>query len=470
MSSTNISRRTFERKGLSSLAVLLAALVPLFILCACGPASKQASVIQSNPQIFEKGYSQTEQEQITRGFKARPAQYSQQYGQFILSQMFQKSPEFAKEFAQTPELNDGINPAEARAMQHIYKLVSKVKIPKELLGQDFDMHHQGYEFVMTWIGNSKERKELNIQVGNTHHNPGANKITKFRPIQLKQDDVVEFNKGYGFLIVKGNIKNGDTEGVCFTISNPSDGNLLFFFNHNLFNIAISKIYSEKGVTLTKNLFGYDLGATLTIKPAKKESPFSATQRILSEMINAGSGEQRFSAPMQAMLWLCLDGKIEDPDNPLKGYASATDLLKDAWGTMEGPRWNDFETVTTRLNSPEWVHIWISGNLIKVLGDRGIVRTPREVFDEKKAFCLEAAELGAYSLNKTGQYNARLYWDMAWPKQDYAGPYALSGHTVGAYPLSNEDMYVFVDWRAGNVNMMHIVPEKEFHRRYIPRNE
>jgi len=98
----------------------------------CATATKQPSIFQTNPSLLTKQYTPDQITTIQQNFETNPAQYSQELGDLLLWQMHQKSPEFALEFAQTPELNDGIDQKEASAMMSIYNLIKDLDIPPDL--------------------------------------------------------------------------------------------------------------------------------------------------------------------------------------------------------------------------------------------------------------------------------------------------------------------------------------------------
>ena len=96
----------------------------LAFAAGCATATKQPSLYDTQPDLLTKQYSADQIKAIEQNFNANPLQYSQQLGNLLLWQMHQKSPQFALEFAQAPELNDGINKQEARAMTSIYNFIT----------------------------------------------------------------------------------------------------------------------------------------------------------------------------------------------------------------------------------------------------------------------------------------------------------------------------------------------------------
>ena len=88
---------------------MLLIVTALAFAAGCATATKQPSLYDTQPDLLTKQYTLGEIKAIEQNFNANPLQYSQQLGNLLLWQMHQKSPQFALEFAQTPELNDGIN-------------------------------------------------------------------------------------------------------------------------------------------------------------------------------------------------------------------------------------------------------------------------------------------------------------------------------------------------------------------------
>ncbi|MBW2092789.1 MAG: hypothetical protein JRI34_11810 [Deltaproteobacteria bacterium] len=117
--------RSFSRLvlALSFALVLMAA--------GCTTTAKQTSLFESRHESLTKNYTPGEITSIKRNFKVNPSQYSQAFGEMLLWQMHQKCPELGGAFIRIPELNDGINPKEAKAMVSIWNLVKDLDIPPD---------------------------------------------------------------------------------------------------------------------------------------------------------------------------------------------------------------------------------------------------------------------------------------------------------------------------------------------------
>ncbi|CAB1055348.1 hypothetical protein D1BOALGB6SA_81 [Olavius sp. associated proteobacterium Delta 1] len=101
----------------------------------CAAVAVNQPSIYDNPDLLNKHYSLGEIIAIQKNFEANPLAYSQDFGNLLLWQMYQKSPEFASVFAKTPDLNDGITPKKAKAMEKILKLITPLDITPALFAE-----------------------------------------------------------------------------------------------------------------------------------------------------------------------------------------------------------------------------------------------------------------------------------------------------------------------------------------------
>jgi hypothetical protein len=129
-------------------------------------------------------------------------------------------------------------------------------------------------------------------------------------------------------------------------------------------------------------------------------------KALQEMYKFGIPEIRqYCSPLQALFWLAEKEEFDEANNPLKYGVSDTDIMlltKKAWGDMKGPRWKNFNEVTTRLNSPKLFDHYINSN-IRYSYDPGSTTIPHSVFSNKVGDCDDVAGFGHYVLQKAG-YN------------------------------------------------------------------
>jgi hypothetical protein len=187
------------------------------LACAAGcAATKQPSLYDTKPDLLTKQYTSDQMKAVEQGFKSNPLQYSQELGNLILWCMHQKSPQFVLEFAQTPELNDGINAEEARAMLSIYNLIKDLELTPELFEEKHRVDTDIDKLVMEWEGNTKEKENWN----GWFYQSNKIRILDAKPINFEPgEDKIDFQiaKGYGYLKWESMAGSGDTDGIIITV-------------------------------------------------------------------------------------------------------------------------------------------------------------------------------------------------------------------------------------------------------------
>lgn len=130
---------------------------------------------------------------------------------------------------------------------------------------------------------------------------------------------------------------------------------------------------------------------------------SAFERMYDE---GNPDVRKFCTPLQALYWLALDDKLEQID--ISNY-DLIGLLNEAWYKSgfeyDGKgRWEDFNDVTERLNSPALVDYYEARNFTyKVV--RGVDKNPYYIFKYKHGDCEFYTSFSIYCLEK-GAYRAR----------------------------------------------------------------
>lgn len=129
---------------------------------------------------------------------------------------------------------------------------------------------------------------------------------------------------------------------------------------------------------------------------------AAFDSMLSEGIK---DKRKYCTPLQALLWIAYDGKI-DADHLLKAY-SLNVLLHDAWtntatsNSYRSSRWEDFDEVVDRLNSPGLISVYTGAN-IKYQEEAVNEYVPaRLVFERKVDDCDGFATFQSYLLRANG---------------------------------------------------------------------
>jgi len=285
----------------------------LALVAGCATATKQPSLFQTNPDLLTRQYTPAQISRIQKNFEANPLQYSQELGNLLLWQMHQKSPEFALEFAQTPELNDGIDQKEAKAIKNIYNLIKNLDIPPDLFTEKERLNI--YKIIMKWKGNSDAKSDWS---GHFYQSPGE-KILDAKPINFEQaEDRIDYKR----LAENGELKwesmsaSEDEDGIKITLKYPKGDKIMFDINNQLL------LSFTKTDTLLNPLMQFDekngLEGTLTITK-DLEGNLPKKLYALKDIVLAGENDYRYSAPLQALLWSYMDGHFKEGDNPFKHY-------------------------------------------------------------------------------------------------------------------------------------------------------
>ena len=128
--------------------------------------------------------------------------------------------------------------------------------------------------------------------------------------------------------------------------------------------------------------------------------------VFELMLNEGIKDKRkYCTPLEALLWIAYDREFNGY-NPLKDYSLQT-LTSDAWGnttTSENyasERWQSFNEVVDRLNSPDLVCKYIEEQF-KFDNTIGIYhQNASDIFNRKKGYCEGHGMFAAYCLGKSG---------------------------------------------------------------------
>jgi len=136
-------------------------------------------------------------------------------------------------------------------------------------------------------------------------------------------------------------------------------------------------------------------------------------KAFKQMYKVGLPEVRkYCTPLQALFWLSQDGKLTSTKNPIQNYTLKS-LLDLAWNDLhsstDNDRWNDFEIVVNRLNSPQLLDYY-ERRVIRYKYLPGYGDGPEEaltVFKNKYGHCAQITAFTVYILQKAG-YKADRY--------------------------------------------------------------
>ncbi len=414
----------------------------------CAMATKQTSLYDTN--LLTKQYTPAEIKTIEQNFNANPLQYSQEFGNLLLWQMHQKSPEFALEFAQTPELNDGINPQEAKAMGSIYDLVKGLDIPSNLFGKD-KLPSGAYKMVMEWTGNSNVKSDWSGWSMNMGP-PRTGKVISAEPLGFEPgEDKINYKElEKGALDWVSYSGKKDLDALTFAFTFPQSGKVGLHVNKAILEIEKSKFLSKGQITFDEN---DGLEGTLIIKNA--DGNLAPEVYAIRDMVLSGESDFRFSAPLQALLWGYMDGKFKKGDNPLKNYQSALEFVKPIWGDMKGPRWSYEEAVLSgRVGSDFRLLNYHNTMKIKDEDYIGPWKSPKRVYESGFANCQDASKFSRDAVEAAGYRKTYLLW------VDH--PSDPRGHVILAVEKRENEVYVInkPGWRhllEGPFNSINEIP-------------
>jgi len=138
------------------------------------------------------------------------------------------------------------------------------------------------------------------------------------------------------------------------------------------------------------------------------------RKIFGLMMAEGiEDKRRYSTPLQALLWIAYDREFSK-ENPLE-YFSLRKLIRDAWrnttvsANYTSERWQNFDEVRERLNSPRLVSLYMMDNIaydpeeLKKADSRIPLRfaTPEDTFLREKGVCNEQARFALHCLLNNG---------------------------------------------------------------------
>lgn len=366
------------------------------IVSSNAPAATKKLPTVYDEHFFAKRYTKHELVHIFSDFNLDPSRHSQDMGDLIIWQLNRKCPQFAKEFAQVPEIANGIDAAEARAILSICELIDDVDLPPNLFDKEID-NSNDLKIRLQWTG--EEESDWSgwfMNLGVTQVLPG--KALSAEPISFEEEDKVYHTllKQRGVVRWKSKAGGGDKDGLIVTLDCP---------RYRKLSLHISGIMVEfnlEDVLLKELLFDRSSGlkGQLTIGNAYQKR-LSPELIAIREMVLSGEPDPKFSAPLQALLWGFMDGSFKQGENPLKKYTGVVEFIKPLWNKMNGPRWTDFEAVGNRLNTPELFDYWVD-NKIK-FGPRNVRHTKpsKQTFKDLSGDCSDVCELGQVFLKKAG---------------------------------------------------------------------
>lgn len=367
----------------------------------CVTATEQLSVYDAQPGLLTKQYTPDEIAVITQGFKNNPLQHSQEFGELLLWQMYQKSPKFALGAGRLPDILNGINASEAKGMELVLiNYLNELDIPQNLFSGD-NTRDNTYEIIFQWKGNKGSNSDWSGYLMGVGTNSKYGKVINVTPIGFEQgEDSIDYEglEGYGAFDWTSFSNKMNSDGFNLNFQFGSNNKLTFYIKNTPISFTKSELVSKRVLTYNEK---DGLDGILTIKTNIDIQP---EIDFFKKMVLAGEGKYKYNAFMEALLWGYMDGMFKGGDNLFKIYDNPLELVKDVWGNMEGPKWKDFEIVTSRLNKPKLIDHYTQ-NVFKYKFFISKNGSAKFSFNKKiNLNCIDFEVFVRYCLNKAG-YNA-----------------------------------------------------------------
>lgn len=190
---------------------------------------------------------------------------------------------------------------------------------------------------------------------------------------------------------------------------------------------------------------YDANVVKTVENIVSLTMYDTPKENFQALLSEGIKEKRkFSTPLQALYWISAKTLFSKKNNPLNNPSlpySTNLLLSEAWDGFDPDSWNDFQTVTDRLNFPSAILRYMQSNISYsyVRGEPEGVHSAKDVFVSKKGACYDHAVFAAYCLKKNG-YDAK---GMKLTFKNVMNGY-FRGHILAIYLDPKDSMYHTID--------------------------
>ena len=388
--------------------ILFVVFISILLFSCVTMTNKFPSLFDANPSLLSKQYTPAEIKQIKKDFDTDPNQHAQAYGTLILWQMYNKSPEFALEFGQVPEIADGIDVKEAQAVESIYGLIEDLEIPEDLFEKKGAFSNQ-YRIFMEWKSNRAGKSNWGGYFEGVGSNPNYGKIINIRPIGFEDGkDSIDYEdlKDYGALDWKSESSNVDSDGFVMTFSFTTKKSLSFYINGTHVSFSKSELLQKKELRFNESI---GLEGSLIVRCISGPT-LGPELEAFRDLVLSGDGDHKFSAPLQALLWGYTDKKVKEIGNSLKNYKGLAEFVKPIWGKMEGPEWTYEKAVLSgRLGSNKEILLYHNTKKIRDQDYYSDMKTPRRVYESGRANCKDTSKFNRRALARAGNRTGKLLW-------------------------------------------------------------
>jgi len=170
--------------------------------------------------------------------------------------------------------------------------------------------------------------------------------------------------------------------------------------------------------------------------------------VFELMLNIGIKDKRkYCTPLQVLSWVVYDEEPEKLEDILKNY-TLEKLIEYGWrqsstsNNYKSERWENFDEVVDRLNSPKLVSLWLGDNTVWSMNDISFTKSAKEFFLSKEGACMRHALFATYCLINWG-YDAKGLDVVGY--RTFPGTW-VTGHTVCFYKNPTDGFYYTIDSR------------------------
>ncbi|MBM4322626.1 MAG: hypothetical protein FJ115_03615 [Deltaproteobacteria bacterium] len=342
----------------------------------------------SNPSVFSIEYDLASTNLIKQNFEADPKKYSQDFGNLLLWKLHKMNNILGNQMAKLPDLSDGIDVSEAKALGTIYNYAKNIDFPPDYGNKEIDISDhflKAYIYVL-WGSDKEDKYDVKIRFLEAQK---YNVKVNIASYQTEKEDKFYVPQGYDIGLISS-VRPGDNDGIQIMFRGFPGASFVININNEFFTVRVWDLEYNKPLMLSKNL---EVGLLQELTKPK----------TLSVMIESMIGDaykhdrNRYSPFLEAFFWWVLDGKFNAEDFP-RVYNDKLSFIKMVWGSMLGPRWKTFNRVVNRLNTPELLDYYINRNFKY---EHGKNQTSQDTFFLKNGQCISLAVFGEHVLKKAG---------------------------------------------------------------------
>ena len=258
----NISLNFRLHNNIRTVMYPLVFLLALGAVVACGSRALP-NYLKDREALLQRVVTEEELRKLKKSFDQNPEQYSQELFDASLARMHRVFPAFANEYTQTPEVNDGISPAEAEGTYHISECLGESA--RRAGGIPKDIFEENREIVIEWRGYGAKKRLWEFEIGALDPVDATymGRVLSVVPVGFEQgEDAVSLKRGV--LKVRSLASSNDTDGLRVSLDFPASGRAVFVLNKNLVSISYADFFAKDQVVLSEK---YDLEGVVAVKSA-----------------------------------------------------------------------------------------------------------------------------------------------------------------------------------------------------------